>query len=88
MGVWAMLGLMLRGAMGTLGEASTVQSFRFQRILVQPGRVWARGSIKVAFDGEVGRMRAPLEFRVAPRPLYLLKPEAIAGADGSGVAAG
>ena len=30
--------------------------------------------IKVAFDGEIARMRTPLEFRVAAQPLYLLKP--------------
>jgi hypothetical protein len=30
--------------------------------------------VKVATDGEVLRMRAPLRFRVAPEPLMLIKP--------------
>lgn len=70
MGTLAMVGLMLRGAMGTLGDADSVDSFAFSRMVVQP----RRRKIKVAFDGEVTRMRTPLEFRVAEQPLYLLKP--------------
>ena len=70
MGTLAMVGLMLRGAMGTLGEADSVDSFAFSRMVVQP----RRRKIKVAFDGEVTRMRTPLEFRVAAQPLFLLKP--------------
>ena len=31
--------------------------------------------MKVAFDGEVKMMRAPLDFRVLAKPLYLLKPK-------------
>ena len=67
-GTLTMAWLMLRGAMGSLGES--VESFAFQRMVVQP----RRRSIKVAFDGEIARMRTPLEFRVAAQPLYLLKP--------------
>ncbi|MBC7681878.1 MAG: diacylglycerol kinase [Ferruginibacter sp.] len=70
MGTLAMVGLMVRGAMGTLGEADSVDSFAFSRMVVWPGR----RKIKVAFDGEVTHMRTPLEFRVAAQPLYLLKP--------------
>ena len=29
----------------------------------------------MAFDGEVTMMRAPLDFRVLAKPLYLLKPQ-------------
>ena len=61
---------LLRGAMGSLGEADSVESFAFQRMVVQP----RLRKIKVAFDGEIARMRTPLEFRVAAQPLYLLKP--------------
>jgi diacylglycerol kinase family enzyme len=75
-GALAMLGLMLRGSMGTLGEADTVESFKFHRMLVKPRRTWSRRTVKVAFDGEVSRMRMPLEFQVSPKPLYLLKPMA------------
>jgi diacylglycerol kinase family enzyme len=73
---WAMAGLMLRGALGTLGDADTVESFAFSHMVVKP----RLRKIKVAFDGEVTRMRTPLEFRVAPQPLYLLKPTAPDGA--------
>ncbi|MDD2714186.1 MAG: diacylglycerol kinase family protein [Simplicispira sp.] len=76
-GTLAMLGLMLRGALGTLGEADTVESFKFQRMLVKPRRAWGRRRVKVAFDGEVGRMSMPLQFQVSPQPLYLLKPAAV-----------
>jgi hypothetical protein len=36
--------------------------------------------VKVAFDGEVTMMRAPLNFRVLARPLYLLGPQRSAAA--------
>ena len=73
-GTLTMAWLMLRGAVGTLGEADSVESFAFQRMQVKPRLAYGRRTIKVAFDGEVTRMRTPLEFRVAARPLYLLKP--------------
>jgi diacylglycerol kinase family enzyme len=72
-GTLAMFGLMLRGALGTLGEADTVESFEFHHMTVQPWRRRRRG-VKVACDGEVRWMRPPLEFSVAPAPLWLLKP--------------
>lgn len=72
----AMLGLMLRGAMGTLGEADSVERFDFNRMSVSPSLLTMHARIKVAFDGEVAVMRAPLDFRVLPQPLYLLKPDA------------
>lgn len=73
-GALAMLGLLLRGTLGTLGAASAVESFSFHRLLVTPRLAWPGRKVKVAFDGEVSWMRAPLEFRVAAKPLYLLKP--------------
>jgi len=33
-----------------------------------------RRGVKVAFDGEVAMLRAPLDFRVHADPLYLLAP--------------
>jgi len=71
-GTLKLLRLMLRGAMGTLGEAEDVEHFAFSRMLVSPARLSGR-RMKVAFDGEVTRMRTPLEFKVLQRPLYLLK---------------
>jgi diacylglycerol kinase family enzyme len=73
-GTWAMLRLLMRGALGTLGDADSVESFHFQRMSVAPSLPYGRRGTKVATDGEVRRMRAPLEFRVSPKPLYLLKP--------------
>lgn len=79
-GTLAMLWLLLRGSLGSLGDADNVTSFQFHRILVRPRLGWRGLKVKVAFDGEVNWMRAPLEFKVSPTPLYLIKPP---GADGS-----
>ena len=79
-GALAMLWLLLRGTMGTLGEANTVESFKFHRLLVTPRLALVARMVKVALDGEVSWMRAPLDFRVSPKPLYLLKPTAQEGA--------
>jgi diacylglycerol kinase family enzyme len=83
-GTVSMFWLLLRGTMGTLGEANTVESFKFHRMLVKPRLAWGSHTVKVALDGEVSWMRAPLEFRVSPKPLYLLKPTAEEGANGPG----
>ena len=83
-GTVSMFWLLLRGTMGTLGEADTVESFKFHRMLVKPRLALSGRMVKVAFDGEVSWMRAPLEFRVSPKPLYLLKPGAEEGANGPG----
>lgn len=73
-GTLAMLRLMLHGAMGRLGEADSVERFDFRQLVVRPGFTGRRRGVKVAFDGEVARMRAPLDFRVLERPMYLMKP--------------
>ena len=73
-GTLSMLRLMLHGAMGTLGEAESVEHFEFDHLVVRPTLVPGRRGVKVAFDGEVTRLRAPLDFRVLSKPLYLLKP--------------
>ncbi len=73
-GTLSMIRLMLHGAMGTLGEAQSVQRFEFHRLVVSPRRVPGGRWVKVAFDGEVTKMRAPLDFRVLAKPLYLLMP--------------
>ena len=72
-GTLAMLRLMLHGAMGTLGEADSVEHFDFNHMVVKPSLAPGRRGVKVAFDGEVTRMRAPLDFRVLQEPLYLMK---------------
>jgi diacylglycerol kinase family enzyme len=73
-GTLAMLRLMLHGAMGTLGEAQGVERFDFDHMVVKPTLSHGRRGVKVAFDGEVTRLRAPLDFRVLATPLYLMKP--------------
>lgn len=68
-----LLWLMLRGAAGRLPKAGGVVSFAFSTLTVTPAgrRV---GKVKVATDGETCLMTPPLEFRVGPEPLLLLKP--------------
>lgn len=73
-GTLQMLRLMLQGAMGKLGEAAGVESFEFDHLVVRPTLPQSHRGVKVAFDGEVTRMRAPLDFRVHAQPLYLLVP--------------
>lgn len=75
-GALSMLWLLFRGAMSSLGEADTVESFEFHRMIVKPRLALGRHMVKVAYDGEVSQMRAPLEFRVSSKPLYLIKPMA------------
>ncbi len=75
-GPLALLRLLLQGAMGTLGDDERVESFQFQRMTVAPWLPYGTRRVKVATDGEVSFMRPPLEFRVSPKPLYLLKPTA------------
>jgi diacylglycerol kinase family enzyme len=69
-----MLGLLLRGAMGRLGEADNVIAFSFKRLTVKHARLSPRRRVKVATDGEVTHMAMPLEFRVVEGRLKLLKP--------------
>ncbi len=83
-GALTMLWLMLRGSLGTLGDADTVESFKFHRMLVKSRSAWGGRMVKVAFDGEVSRMLMPLEFRVSPKPLYLLKSTTESGVSDSG----
>lgn len=73
-GALAMLGLVVRGAAGNLGDADAIESFRFQRMTILVRRASLRRQMKVAFDGEVAQLKLPLLFRVASTPLYLLKP--------------
>jgi diacylglycerol kinase family enzyme len=74
-GTLSMIRLMLRGAMGTLGDAQSVEHFEFERMVVRPTLPQGRRGVKVAFDGEVTTLRAPLDFHVLAKPLYLLKPQ-------------
>ena len=70
-GTLALFGLLARGVLGRLGEAEHIQSFSFQSLTVTPKGM---KRIKVATDGEIVWMRAPLVFEVAHQPLLLLVP--------------
>jgi len=72
-GSMAMVGLMLRGAMGQLGDADGVDHFPCEELVIRPASALGRRTVKVAFDGEVAWMRAPIVIRVLPEPLWLLK---------------
>ncbi len=73
-GTLAMLWLMLRGAFGQLGQADNVFSFGFKQLTVQPAAPMRKRRVKVATDGEVFWLNAPLVFDTWPDPLLLLKP--------------
>jgi len=79
-GTRSLLWLMLRGALGQLGDADGIISFGFTRMTVRPRLALGVRRIKVALDGEVLSLTPPIEFRVSPEPLALLKPRARADA--------
>jgi diacylglycerol kinase family enzyme len=70
----ALLGLMMRGVLGQLGDAESLRHFTFNRMQVRPALRGVR-KLKVALDGELHWMKPPLVFRVAEQPLWLLTPE-------------
>ncbi|MDZ7591553.1 MAG: diacylglycerol kinase family protein [Rubrivivax sp.] len=72
-GTLSMIGLLLHGAMGRLGEAAGVESVEFHHMVVKPRLAPGRSEVVVAFDGEVAPMRAPIDIRVLDKPLYLLQ---------------
>jgi diacylglycerol kinase family enzyme len=79
-GTLAMLGLLLRGMLGRLGDADHISSFSFHHLSVTPKTAKSRDSrkshkpVKVATDGETVWMQPPLLFQVAAEPLLLLIP--------------
>jgi diacylglycerol kinase family enzyme len=80
-----MLGLLVRGAMGRLGDADDVDAFAFRSMTVRGPLLSGRRRLKVATDGEVCRMALPLRFEVLDDQLHLLVPEPEAGPEaGSG----
>ncbi len=88
-GKLAMLWLGACGALGRLGDAGNVVGFSFRSLtvatrskLVNAGTTAAQKStgkkrqgrqIKLAADGEIMWLETPLEFRVAPEPLLVIK---------------
>jgi diacylglycerol kinase family enzyme len=81
---WMLLDILLHGAIGRLGEAQGVEAFAFREMEVGQLRGVLRlrrreAYLKVAADGENLRMKLPLVFGVAPRPLRLLRPDEARG---------
>lgn len=70
----AWLGLLLRGALGRLGEAEQVNRIGFRRLTVRSAGRFRPRRIKVATDGEIVWLRLPLEFAVSPVSLDLVGP--------------
>lgn len=68
-----MLWLLLRGAFDQLGDADNVDSCKLQSMTVSRLRLLRLRRITVATDGEVAWLDEPLEFRISPEPLLLLK---------------
>ena len=69
----ALLRSLAQGAMGKLGHAHGVRHFAFTSITIAPSNRRVR-RMKIATDGEIQWIRAPIEFSVAPEPLLMLKP--------------
>ena len=82
------LGLVLRGAFGQLGDADQVLSFAFRELVVRRARALGRRRVKVATDGEISWQSEPLRFRVSPEPLLLIRPPAPAAPDAADVEGG
>lgn len=78
-GSWGLLGLLVRGVFGRLGDADNLVVFSFKRMTVR--RTLGRHKMKVATDGEVCRLKPPLEFQVLEGKLLLLKPAPRADTD-------
>ncbi|SDS78148.1 Diacylglycerol kinase family enzyme [Halopseudomonas litoralis] len=71
-GTLALYGLLIQGLMSRMGEADNIISIGFQKMSVHLGR--RPRMVKVAMDGEIFRMRTPLEFSIAVKALPLLIP--------------
>ncbi|HEY1044486.1 MAG TPA: diacylglycerol kinase family protein [Telluria sp.] len=74
-GKLAMLGLVLRGALGKLGSAEDLVAFSFKRMTVRHRAWYRKRKVKVAIDGEVTHLAPPLVFEVIEDQLLLLVPE-------------
>jgi diacylglycerol kinase family enzyme len=72
-GRYALLGQALHGLFGAWSAGASAETFVFDSLTVQPLRR-GRRALKLAIDGEVLRLRPPLEFSIHPSPLPLLVP--------------
>ncbi len=79
----AAIRLVVRGAVGRLGDAPEVQHFTFEKLVVTSARPGGRPRIKVPTDGEIVSLAPPLVFRPSPQPLQLIVPPAATGTEPS-----
>lgn len=73
-GRWQLLALALRSAVGRLAAAERVLDFDCRRLTVTRMSRFGPSRVKLALDGEVMHASLPLEFRLAPQPLWLIHP--------------
>jgi diacylglycerol kinase family enzyme len=66
----ALLGLAAQAAVGRLDQARFFEADEADRLSIRS----SRDSMRVALDGEVLRLRLPLEYRIRPRDLLLVRP--------------
>jgi hypothetical protein len=86
-----MLWLLVRGALGSLGQADDVRAFAFRRMTVRAPVLSGRRKVKVAVDGEVCKLDLPLHFEALDGQLALMVADAEeggAGAEDAGMKAG
>lgn len=72
-----MLGLLLRGALGRLGQAEDVRAFAFRGMTVRAPFLSGRRRVKVAVDGEICKLALPLRFEALEGRLALLVVDAL-----------
>ena len=72
-----MLGLLLRGALGRLGQAEDVRAFAFRGMTVRAPLLSRRRRVKVAVDGEICKLALPLRFEALEGRLALLVADAL-----------
>jgi diacylglycerol kinase family enzyme len=78
-----MLWLLVRGALGSLGDADDVTAFTFRNMTVRAPVLSGRRRIKVAVDGEVCKLELPLHFEALEGRLALLVADAEEGSGGA-----
>ena len=81
MSAFERLTIAFRGMLGKLGEAPNVTHFACRQLSIEPLSSRKSPNVKVAMDGEVSKMCAPLVFRVGPRPLRLIVSPSIGDKD-------
>ncbi|CAA9889811.1 Diacylglycerol kinase catalytic region [Candidatus Methylobacter favarea] len=66
--------LLFLGMLGDLGKHENILTFAFEKMNVRLAR-FLGAHVKVAIDGEIIRLKAPLDFSVSAQALLLIKPD-------------